>query len=893
MFRFRRSRGGQIPTSSQALNILFQATVLGVILAVVYRYCWVDNVDVYKCGAVQNQGRWLGSPRGGRPLKTWQPPGCIIHDYKTKDLTTCLRSKRVLFVGDSTIRQIFWATAKKLDRAGADEAMVQADQHGDLEFIRDGVDIQFVWDPYLNTSRLHQELIAYRDHPTSSLGKHQNITESAAVILAGAGLWYARHVPLAHLRQFKHAIDSIVPFMYPPPAIKVGSLNSSRTAVSAKGDANNLLLIAPVQQPFYEMLSPSRAETITPDRIDPMNDYLQQLSAFQGADIAWSYSLMTHKLKAAYEESGLHVVESVATKQADILLNIRCNDEFARSGSYPYDRTCCSSYGKPGWVQWIGLMGGLFILPGLTLAGTSLRRDRTRLPPTAVIRALLIFMLAICYCFYADRTQLFHKMHKQYSWRVFIRLISLVVVLGFVSIRRSSPSSTTRAGSSSFKPATNQPFLSRFQTDEWKGWMQFMILIYHYFGASKILWIYQLIRLLVASYLFMTGFGHTIFFFSKGDYSLRRVASVLVRLNLLSCVLPYMMRTDYLFYYFAPLVSFWFLIVYLTMRIGHGRNGSLPFLLSKIILSAVIVTCFTKIPGLLEILFVVLKFTCRIHWNVAEWRFRVFLDIFIVYIGMLSAVLYIKLAAAASSSQPHQRHSPIDRFFNKITHQYAAQTQIALIVAALVIIPGFWALVSRSPDKYDYNWWQPYISCLPILSFIIIRNSHRHLRNFHSSIFAWLGRCSLETFTLQFHIWLAADTKGLLSMGVIFGGRGVGKWEETALLTVIFFWISWCVAGATDVLTKWIVDGEIKEISEGVELVQRKKSNDLPRVKSQVFRADEHSDLDTVNGYHAHHDGRHTFLGWKDRFVNRWKDDLRFRLGIILGVMWIANLTYM
>jgi len=56
--------------------------------------------------------------------------------------------------------------------------------------------------------------------------------------------------------------------------------------------------------------------------------------------------------------------------------------------------------------------------------------------------------------------------------------------------------------------------------------MQLVILIYHLTGASKILPIYMQIRVMVSSYLFLSGYGHFCYFFNKGDFSLHRLLTV-------------------------------------------------------------------------------------------------------------------------------------------------------------------------------------------------------------------------------------------------------------------------------------------------------------------------------------------------------------------------------
>lgn len=401
--------------------------------------------------------------------------------------------------------------------------------------------------------------------------------------------------------------------------------------------------------------------------------------------------------------------------------------------------------------------------------------------------------------------------------------------------------------------------------------MQFIILIYHYTGASKILEIYAVIRILVASYLYMAGFGHTMFFYQKADYSLRRCASVLIRLNLLSSMLSYVMGTDYLFYYFAPLVSFWYLVIYFTMKIGSTKNTSTLFMGGKILVSAALTTALMRTPGVFEKLFSILEKTCHIRWNVTEWRFRLQLDAYIVYVGMICGVLFIKISFVLGGQ-------PAEFKIFSFLHRHWFIVRLAAVGLALIILPTFWHLARQSQNKYNYNHRVPFISCLPILSFVILRNSNRYARNFHSSLFAWLGRHSLETFTLQFHIWLAADTKALLALSIFGRNQDFinGRWPDFALLTMIFLWVSWHVAAATTSITSWIIDPSA--------------------LRSMIETEEAHSKLRLLQtGIHLRLDGHlkdeTDQRKWKARLHRLLKEDLRVRLAIILIGLWCMNLV--
>jgi len=64
-----------------------------------------DSGDRHHCKALLNEGRWLDAAH-----TSWQPDGCMLHPYSPKQVTQCLEGRQVVFIGDSTVRQVFCAS---------------------------------------------------------------------------------------------------------------------------------------------------------------------------------------------------------------------------------------------------------------------------------------------------------------------------------------------------------------------------------------------------------------------------------------------------------------------------------------------------------------------------------------------------------------------------------------------------------------------------------------------------------------------------------------------------------------------------------------------------------------------------------------------------------------
>ncbi|KAF2469876.1 Cas1p-domain-containing protein [Lindgomyces ingoldianus] len=898
MPRFKLSRPASL---ADAFNRVSLILTLAVVTATLYRHHLHNAADPYKCDALINHGQWLDSPDREpehKPFTSWQPPGCMLHEYTAEEVASCNDGGKILFVGDTGTRQVFWAAARKLDKNWVFKEQAQLNTHGDIEYCKASACLKFLWDPWLNTSALHDELRVFRARqdpeatsaPKSVPGLNMGTRRSVAILIGG-GLWHARHIQIGSLRFFQDSVNNITASAYSP-----GTMASIRNIpISGKEGIHDQIFFAAVLEPQYEKLSPSRQLTIIPEKINEMNDYLEQLSLHQGLNVLWSYADMTRGIPETYGESGLHVIENVAGRMAEVLLNLRCNAKAAYQDGYPFDRTCCSNYRPTNWIQLLGILFALVILPiiaikaerGMSSATSRVRFDKIvrqrssslSVNVTASIPlAFLTLLLAVCFCFLTDRTQIFDKVRKQYTVLDFRYLITLAVVSCLLTIR-GSPSSLGRRRSDSFPGLeVQQAFLPRSQSEEFKGWMQMYVLIYGYTGASGELDFYQVLRVFLALYLFLSGYGHTMYFLQKRDYSLQRLVTVLLRMNTLAVFLSFMMARPYTSYYFPPLVSFWFVVVYATLRIANSRNESLPFIIGKVITSALFTSVFIHLKGILELISFGLDIACRANLNVDEWRFQLGTDKYIVYVGMLAAIFYIRISTILNTPYPRQ-----STFGQTLTRSFPLIRFLALFLS-IITIPIFWILTRRSHDKADYNWWMPTISWLPVLSFVVLRNATRFLRNYYCAAFSWLGRISLETYLLSQHIWMAGDGHGILRSG-LFKGDGTIKndrWRDLALLTPIYIWLAWRVYAATATITAWVMmAGE-----EGLRPQDAAKATHVRAGSALAFLGYDNA-LPSPNTQGDMKAGMEKKTGKYDT-----PPDLRRRLVPIGVVLWIANLLY-
>ncbi|KAF8413604.1 hypothetical protein HHK36_001596 [Tetracentron sinense] len=323
--------------------------------------------------------------------------------------------------------------------------------------------------------------------------------------------------------------------------------------------------------------------------------------------------------------------------------------------------------------------------------------DSFLLENRVTLRAMSEFGAILVYFYICDRTDFFSESTKKYNRDLFLFLyILLIIVSAMTSIKKHHDKSAFSAKS--------LLYLNRHQTEEWRGWMQVLFLMYHYFAAKEI---YNAIRVFIAAYVWMTGFGNFSYYYIRKDFSLARFTQMMWRLNFFVAFCCIVLNNDYMLYYICPMHTLFTLMVYGALGIFNKYNEVGSVMAVKIITCFLVVILIWEIPGVFDIFWSPLTFLLgygdpdqskanfpRLH----EWHFRSGLDRYIWIIGMIYAYY----------------HPNVEKWMEKLEE---SETKRRLSIKTSIVASSL------------------VVSC----------------------IILWLGKITLETYISQFHIWLRSS----------------------------------------------------------------------------------------------------------------------------------------
>lgn len=700
--------------------------------------------------------KWLLSDGRFQGYHVWQPYGCMLHTYTNAESRMCLRyiaywggQNHIVFMGDSRIRQLYWALVHQVQQPGGAAAEGQQ-AHRDLHFEEKDLrlTVEFLWRPLVEDGSMRAAAARW-------LG-----ASGPRLLVVGGGTWAMRRSngSRAALAEYGAGVSRLAPLL---------------DRLAANGSTVLWMLQGPVQP---QRLRPGR-QALTNELVDAYNRAAARaLRHSPGVQLWRSARLVAQGAPEADSPDGLHAGPFVLGYAVQILTNAYCNDHMNYN-----DGTCCSSPEPVTWLQ-----AATFAAFGVAWALCAARWLRRRWlagggggaagPPAGPSALALVSRLGLVmgYFFVCDRTTFFLKENKSYTHLSFFLPVGYLFALGLFF--------TEEAGGAGV--------LRREQTDEWKGWMQLVLLAYHVTGASQVLPVYVHVRALVSAYLFLAGYGHFCYFWREADWGLLRLARVLFRTNLLVVLLCLCMNRPYQFYYFVPLVSFWFLVLAATLasppRVAQASAEANPlhhlYLVAKLVALFALLTVLYMSEVFFERIFVTRPWKALFVTtddSIKEWWFRWKIDRYSVATGMLFGFGHYLLRQYRVLGDTH--HGNL----------FSRGLSLSLALGALLGL-GFYttfAFVCRS--KPDCNEVHAYIFFVPILSYIVLRNMSGLLRARYSTFFAWFGKISLELFIAQYHIWLAADTHGVL---VLVPGYPVLNVMVTSLVMV-------CVAHEVHALT--------------------------------------------------------------------------------------------
>ncbi len=325
-----------------------------------------------------------------------------------------------------------------------------------------------------------------------------------------------------------------------------------------------------------------------------------------------------------------------------------------------------------------------------------------------------------------------------------------------------------------FSPNVDSDILNVHQGLELKGFMTICFLLYQFSNAYSyesttnldvnqgteekgedisttdgVNYYYNISRIFVTAFLFLTGYGHAMFFYRHKDYSMSRLIRVLFRMNFSGMLLCLALGKPYIFYQACWLHTYFFLFIYATMKWRNEKNYTKYSLRLKIFFLAIIIFLLWDCDSVLWKVHVILfgpsqqSVEGAPYGQIWEFYFRGYLHHWASLIGMVFAI-----------------NQPVTSLLMRKLEIFGSVSEMSFksITGTLLIVTFFvWMLGPFESSKYVYNATNPYFGILPVICFVYFRNINQVLRGHHIEIFKSVGVYSLEIYLLHHHLFITAD----------------------------------------------------------------------------------------------------------------------------------------
>jgi len=217
-----------------------------------------------------------------------------------------------------------------------------------------------------------------------------------------------------------------------------------------------------------------------------------------------------------------------------------------------------------------------------------------------------------------------------------------------------------------------------------------------------------------------------------------------------------------------------------------------------------------------------------------EYHFRFQADKYSAWVGMLSGLLWCK-------------------FKEYMQWVYAGEeTRVGCMwlqrFAGLSLIWLWWYPFGYMSDKFMYNPLHPYIFWMPVAGFLMLRNSSKYLMELHSTVLEFFGRITLETYVLQFHLFMCQNVQHI---PIVIPGSGPdgALWLKTAnmLLCGVVFVSTALWARKVTISTQTTVVELVDEVSKHLKGIHEEDSDDeqLLKEKESFLVEDDSPDVET------------------------------------------------